>query len=231
VEVAGVDGNLLTLAQPLRFDLPPALHPRIETIAGGDVVRECGIEQLTLVMRRDPAWAKLGVSQPLGWNGPFFQNAVHGFMREVTVVDGDQFVGTAASKNVTVSNVKAIWTGLPEPRVPPRGISLRSSSHDILVENLNVDPRYWFKIRLEGSGVVLSRVTGPLRYLAGRATDSLLTDVTVLSPNPRAPHPDALGGERVVGWGLHRGKPPEVPGSAVPNLYEAQQRLGPGRPR
>jgi hypothetical protein len=137
------------------------------------------------------------------------------------VLDGDQLFGATASKNLTFARIKAVSSGWPEAHVNPRGFSIRSASHDVLVEDVEVDRRYWFKARLEGSGMALSRVAGRLRSLTGRAVDSVLTDLTVLSPKPLDPSPEALTGERVIGWRINLGQaaPP-----STPNLYEAQRR-------
>jgi hypothetical protein len=218
VEVAAVDGSTVTLRQPLRFDLPLALHPRLEGLPEESVIRECGLERMTLVMRRDGA--DRGSIESVGWNGPFFQDAFHGFMREVTVVGSDQTFGAVASKNLTIARVKASASGPPEatPPASPRGFTIRASSHDVLVEDVELDPRYRFRARLEGSGIALSRVTGRLQPLTGRAVDTVLTDLS--GWRPPASSSDVLTGERVIGWRITDGGP-----AAPGNLHDLQRGL------
>jgi Pectate lyase superfamily protein len=219
VEVAAIAGKQVTLAQPLRFDLPLSLHPRLERIPEKQILRECGLEHMTLVMRRDQSWTGLtGVSEPFGWNGPFFQGALHGFARDLTLVDVDQAFTTATSKNITFSDLTIRVATTPGAQVERRGFATRASSHDVLVDRMDVDPRYRFKIRVEGSGHALSRITGHLDWLSGIATDTAITDLTV--PGARKPLP-ALAGKRVVGWRLDAGERP----AALPNLLDAERAL------
>jgi hypothetical protein len=224
VEIAAIDGNLVTLKQPLRFDLPLALHPRLQSVEEG-MIRDCGLERMTLVMKRDPRWAKLGIAPSFGWNGPFFQDTLHGFAREVTVVDADEIFGTAASKSITFSDVKAVLT--TEERQEVRGFAVRAASHDVLIERLEAEPGYVLRARLEGSGIALSRMRARLRSLYGRATDTVLTDLTLLERPTGKASPEALRGERVIGWRIRFDDAEQPPddGPAAPNLYEAQHRL------
>jgi hypothetical protein len=225
VEIAAVEGRRVTLRQPLRFDLTRALNPRLRASREADLVRDSGIERMTLVMRRDRQWDALGVVDVHGWNGVFFQGALHGFARELVVIDGQQAAGTASSKNVTLSDISLESTGVREAAAFPRGIALGSASHDVLVERVDVDPRYWFRLRIEGSGHAVSRVRGSLRWIGGPSAESVLTDLTVLNPRPN--DLGAPPGLRVVAWGIRYDRPDALPQTAEPaNLYEAQRQLG-----
>ncbi len=69
VEIAAVSGLTLSLRQPLRFDLRVGWNARLLSI--GDTIRESGIENVTVVMKRDYKWsfAANHLLEP-GWNGP-----------------------------------------------------------------------------------------------------------------------------------------------------------------
>jgi hypothetical protein len=224
VEIAAVEGRRVTLEQPLRFDVPLALGPRLRASREADLLRDSGIERMTLVMQRDRQWDGLGLVDVHGWNGVFFQEALHAFARELVVIDGHQAAATAAAKNVTLSDIALRSTGVQEGAVFPRGIAVRSASHDVLVERVDVDRRYWFRLRIEGSGHAVSRIRGPLRWVGGPSADALLTDITVLD------HPaDAIAappGLRIAAWGIQRAAPGPLPLPEPPNLYEAQRLLG-----
>jgi hypothetical protein len=210
VEVAAIEGDTVRLRQPLRFDLPLSLHPRIEVFAEDAIVSECGLERMTIVMRRGPE-----PEASAGWNGPFFQDAFHGFARDLTVVDADQVFGAVASKNLSFTGIAATSSG--EGLRAPR-FAVRRSSHDVLVADLRLEGPPGWRARLEGSGLALSRITGRLRALMGRAVDTILTDVAV---DASADSPEALAGVRVLGWRLDRTQ------ASSRNLYDAERGLLP----
>ena len=218
VEVAAVDGRTVTLAQPLRFDAPLELRPHLHGVQPDGLVRDVGIEHLGLVMRPRP----IGPGQPVGWNGVFFQNAVHAFARDLTIVDCDLALGSVSAKNLSLTDVDVVSRSLPPDRPPFRALALRSWSHDVLVERVQIGPP-WSGLNLEGTGFVLSRVRGRFDRLAGFAIDALLTDV-LQEPVPEE-RPESLRGLRVVGWNLRtEGEEASALPSAVPaNLYEAQK--------
>jgi hypothetical protein len=213
VELAKVDGARVTLAQPLRFDLPPGGRAHLHHLVGEGLLREVGVERLTMVMRRQGG-------DSFGWNGPFFQNTVHGFVREVTVIDADLGGATAGAKNITIADLALTVAAAPADH-RHRGVALRALSHDVLVEGLDMDPRRFWGISLEASGVVVSRARGDLGYVNGFAVDSVLTEIT------RAPGTTvgAARGRRFVGWNLGELVPDGIPA----NLHAAQARLGQGQ--
>jgi hypothetical protein len=238
VEIAAVAGDAVTLAQPLRFDLPAALHPHLHAVRAEGVIRDVGIERLSLIMRRQPP--PPGLAEPFGWNGPFFQLAVHAFARDLTVVDSDLGVLALSSKNLTVSDVDLLASAAPPAPAATstpsqHAVTLRAHSHDVLVERVRFDPRRWRGLRIEGTGVVLSKTVGCLGHLRGPLLESVLTE-TLDVPCPPAALEDAgaavLLGQRVVGWNLRAQASPDAraAGHVPPNLYEAQKALRLRRP-
>jgi hypothetical protein len=238
VEITRIDGNMVSLAQPLRFDVPPAMvtgdgpAPMLQALPAGQTIRDVGVEQLTMVMQRQRPWAgTVQLAEPFGWNGPFFLNTVHGFARQVTVVNGDLGMGTVASKNISLEDVQLRSDGLPAGLTPHRALAIRAQSHDVLVHGLSMDQR-WVGVRVEGSGFVLSRGRGRFGEMTGRAVDTVLTELTEVGEGQPADSGSLAGsGERLVGWNLRRrGPAPEDrPAQLAPgvpsNLYEAQRRL------
>jgi hypothetical protein len=218
VEIAAVSGNTLTLAQPLRFDLPG--HAHLHLAQPDALVRDVGVERLTLVMRREPA--PPGLAEPFGWNGLFFQNVLHAFAREVTVIDGDVAVASVATKNLSVTDLDVVAQSL-RPGRPNRGaMTLRGQSHDVLLERVTFDSRHWSGLGLEGSGFAVSRARGRFEVLGGYAVDSVLTEIVNVGR-------EAVGGapgERLVGWNLRKeGGSAPAWSDAPANLYEAQKAL------
>ena len=247
VEISSIHGNIVSLAQPLRFDVggDEARTPYLQGIPRGTLIRDVGVERLTLVMRRQgdegrggqDAWRKLGLAQPFGWNGLFFLNTVHGFARQITVVDGDLGAATVGSKNVTLEELQLRAEKLPADMQPHRGLAIRAESHDVLVDRVRMDRR-WTGVRVEGSGFVLSRAQGLLTPLNGRPVDAVLTEITDVGGAASATTgTGTVLGHRVVGWNLRAGgdetnaaraiEPRMADGQAAPprNLYDAQKRL------
>ncbi len=147
VAIAAVSGLTVSLRQPLRFELRAGWNPRLLSI--GDTIRESGIENVTVVMKRDYKWsfAANHLLEP-GWNGPWFNNAVDCFVRGVTVVDPDTAFGTSASKNVTFTDIELAASG-PERIDHHHGTTTREYSNDILFEHFKITSKPWHGINVE----------------------------------------------------------------------------------
>jgi hypothetical protein len=148
VRVEAIDGNSVTLHQPLRFDLRAEWDPTLVTM--GDTIHESGIENMTLELERDYTWttAESHAHEP-GWNGPWFNGAVDCFLRAVTVIDPDVGLGVAASKNVTLSDFK-LESSSAERSLYHHGTTMRMASHDVLFENFVIDNQPYHGINVEG---------------------------------------------------------------------------------
>ena len=147
VEVAAVAGREVTLRQPLRMDLRTAWNPRVTKM--GDVLKNVGLETMTLTFERDYTWSfnQWHIEEP-GWNGPWFNNVIHGFARDLTLVDADAGPGVAAAKNVTIQDV-LLRASKPELAAHHHGTTARVYSHDILFRNINIESRPYHGLNVE----------------------------------------------------------------------------------
>jgi len=157
VEVVEATENSLTFYQPLRFDLRPEWNPRL--IVVGSLVRESGIENMTLRFMRDFTWKKSENHHlDRGWNAPFFNNAVHCWLRDVTMVDMENGPGIASSKCITLTGF-TLKASSPERMQHHHGTTTRSSSFDNLISDFRIESMPLHGLNVEGmsSGNVWSR--------------------------------------------------------------------------
>ena len=162
VEIAAVSNNVITLRQPLRMDLRAAWNPRIRSV--GPVLRECGLENLTIQLTRNYQYnySQHHNKEP-GWNGPWFNNAIHCFVRGVTVIDPDNGFLVSAVKNVTFTDVRLDFTSAAR-RAHHHGTVCRASTHDCLWENFTIatEPRHGIHVESFSAGNVWSK--GVMNY-------------------------------------------------------------------
>lgn len=141
VQVDGVEGNKVTLRQPLRVPLRAQWEPVIMSM--GDLIKESGVENLTIELEKDyesdygnSNWRNANHNKEKGWNGIYVNNAVNCFARNVTVYDAEMGAGTAASKNITFSGIKI--HGKDKKKSAHHGLTCRVQSQDILFENFEL---------------------------------------------------------------------------------------------
>ncbi|MDR1283138.1 MAG: hypothetical protein LBK99_20300 [Opitutaceae bacterium] len=156
VEITAINDRTLTLRQPLRFDLRPQWTTRVHL--PGATIRESGIENLTVRLLRDYAWTPGIHNQEPGWNGPWFNQAIHCWLRGVTVIDSDNGPGVAASKCVTLTDF-TVEASRPELQPQHHGSSCRASSADCLFSNFTITshPLHGINVEQFSSGNVWSR--------------------------------------------------------------------------
>lgn len=128
VEISAVDGDRVTLAQPLKLDLRAEWEPRLQSL--GPAVRDAGIEDLTIEMRLTEQQPHL---QDKGFNGPCFQAALDCWARNVHVENSDQGFGMTSCKSVTLENVSV------GGRQRHHSYFCRVQSHDNLIRNFAID--------------------------------------------------------------------------------------------
>lgn len=156
VEVVGVDGHTIELRQPLRFDVRPEWNP--ELLKLGDTIRESGIENLTLRFQRRHQWVSDGHNMYPGWNGPWFNGAIHCWLRGVTLINVDNGPGVSASKCVTITDFR-LEADRPEMMAHHHGTTCRNRSHDCLFSDFEILSRPLHGLNTEqlSSGNVWSR--------------------------------------------------------------------------
>jgi hypothetical protein len=157
VEIAAVSNNVVTLRQPLRMDVRAAWNPRIR--AAGAVLRECGLENLTIRLARDYEYIyALHHNKEPGWNGPWFNNAIHCYVRGVTVVDPDSGFLVSAAKNITFTDIELDFSA-PNRRAHHHGTVARAGTHDCLWERFHIasEPRHGIEVESFSAGNVWSK--------------------------------------------------------------------------
>lgn len=173
VEIAEVNGTTVTLRQPLRIDIRPEWQVRFAPL--GSHVRESGIEHLTLRMVPHNAGKHL---TDKGWNGVYFNRALHCWVRDVAIEHSDNAVIHAAAKNTTVTGL--LITGGKHHHAT----ALRVSSHDNLITDFRIESRPTHGINTEylSTGNVWSKgvmLHGAFDSHRAMSFESLRTDITI----------------------------------------------------
>jgi hypothetical protein len=140
VEVAAVDGNRVTLRQPLRLDARSAWSPKLHPI--GQHVHDSGVEQLTIQM--NPASPVLPHLQDAGFNGICFETSVNCWARDVVLKDCENALGTECSKCITATGIKVMG------RQTHLSFWCRKLSHDCLFTDFRLDAPSTHGINMEG---------------------------------------------------------------------------------
>ena len=137
--VESVNGNQLTLREPLRFDCRTAWDPEVRI--PGDLRRNVGIADMTVQMERDYEWVRSDHhNKEVGWNGVAFSDTIDGFLDNVRFLDVDGLaVCLSYAKNVTVSDVTVDSTGPTRHR--HHHSFFIANSADCLVRNFTVNSR------------------------------------------------------------------------------------------
>ena len=216
VEIAAVQGNQVTLKQPLRIDVRPEWKVRFVEI--GSIISEAGVEDLTIQCHA-PATHKHLTNE--GHNGVYVNRAFNCFVSNVEIRSAENGVNVASSKNVTISNVN--FTG---PEQHHHSLACRVSSHDILFEHFDVDGPARVKHGINTEWLSSGNVWRDGKMKKGtfdshRAVsfDSIRTDITLTND---ADGPGGAGeagpflGKRVVHWNIVvENSPRKVPGEFV----------------
>ncbi len=173
VEIAEIDGNKVTLRQPLRIDIRPEWQVRFAPL--GSHVRESGIERLTLRMVPHDAGKHL---TDRGWNGVYLNRTLHCWVRDVTIENSDNAVIHAAAKHTTVSGLHV--TGGKHHHAT----ALRVSSHDNLITDFRIEsqPKHGINTEYLSTGNVWSRgvmLHGTFDSHRAMSFESVRSDITV----------------------------------------------------
>jgi hypothetical protein len=211
VEIAKIDGGKVTLKQPLRIDIRPEWKVRFEPL--GPVVREVGVEKLTLRM---PAKEKLNGKhlQYPGWNGLYLNRALHCWVRDVTLDNVDNGLIHSAAKNTTITGLKV--TG----RDCHHATALRVGSHDNLITRFEIAAKCFHGINTEylSTGNVWSKGLmhhGTFDSHRAMSFEFLRTDIDVKANDGRPGGAGGAGpllGARVVHWNCRVGGGGKEPG-------------------
>lgn len=198
VEVATSEPGRVTLRQPLRFDVRPEWRPRL--VETGPVIRECGVESLTIRMENAPLSAHL---ENPGWNGIYFENAWDCWARDVVVENADNGIGTAASKCITIDGFTI------SGRAAHHATFCRRSSHDILWTRFRITCKPHHGLNVEGlsAGNVWSSGDlehGTLDSHRALPFENVRTDLRIINDGVHGGSGDAgpLFGARFAHWNI-----------------------------
>lgn len=207
VEIAAFDPatTTVTLRQPLRFDVRAGWAPAIRRM--GPLLHESGIENLTLRFKRAYTWTPDKHHREAGWNAPYFNNAIHCWLRDVTMIDVDNGPNLTSAKCVTLTRF-SIEASRPETATHHHGTVTRSSSHDNLISDFLIKSQPWHGCNIENlsTGNVWSHGMlehGVFDSHRREPFENIRTDVTlVANDGEHGGNGGPLMGARFVNWNI-----------------------------
>lgn len=173
VRVKAVDGNTLTLAQPLRIDIRSEWSP---TMYAAPFLSEVGVEKLQIKFPDDVEYA--GHLNEPGYNGiTFAGGVVDGWVSDVAIVNSDNGVlPDPWSKNLTLTDIQLLG------REGHHGFNLNNAS-DILSQRIHVgaDFVHAFTVDHKTNGSVFRQCTADhlmeLDHHRDASFENLFTDI------------------------------------------------------
>ncbi len=203
VEITAVDGNEVTLAQPLRVDVRPEWD--VAFFDPGELLTDAGIENLTIEL---DARDELVHNQGLGWNGIYVNRAWNCWVRDVTVRNGECGIHVSGAKNVSLLDTKI--TG-DRPMHHP--YTVRSQSQDILTDGFEIDVKaqvmHGINIESRAAGSVWTRgVMNAGTFDSHRSLpfDYVRTDIDVANTDDSWPggskKANPYTGRRATNWNI-----------------------------
>lgn len=148
VSITAIEGDVITLAQPLRFDLRGEWSARLRPVA--EVITESGVRDMSIALARQTTYdASIDHNREVGWNGVLLENALHCFVSHVNVIDAENGIGVVASKNVTL-RAFSIQASDSMREAQHHGTVTRLFSNDVLVEDFAITARPLHGINVEG---------------------------------------------------------------------------------
>lgn len=204
VEIAEVNGREITFRQPLRTDVRTEWNPQVLPL--GDTIRESGIETMTLRFNRRHTWESAGHNLYPGWNGPWFNVAIHCWMRDVTLVNADNGPGVSAAKCITLADFR-LEADRDEMLPHHHGTTCRSDSHDILFRDFEFRTRPLHGLNTEqtSTGIVWSRgimAHGTFDTHRNLPFDNIRTEIVLNNDGHHGGTGGPAMGARFVHWNI-----------------------------
>jgi PKD repeat protein len=221
VEIADVQGDQVTLAQPTRLSILPEYgvtfkrmgpHAQADVSYGGrfqasgPVVEKAGVEDMTLLM--DNTRETYSYNNGDGWNGLFFNRAYNCWARNVEILNAETPVNVSSAKNISIVDV-SIFSPYQSKYISTN----RVLSHDVLYDGFSVTNTGLLSngINTEwlSSGNVWTRMDlqkGTFDSHRMMSFDFLRTDIVL--DNPDESRPGGAGdagpftGRRAVHWNV-----------------------------
>lgn len=212
-QIERIDGTKVTFKKPLRLD---ATVGNVHIGTTSPFISEIGIEGITIQF---PLTEYAGHHREEGYNGLMLRSVVHGWVRDLEVVNADNGVILGGSSNCTVTDFKL------SGRRNHHGTVMRFLSHDNLIQSFRIESQPIHGINTEGlssgnvwrDGVMLY---GTFDYHRMMSFDSVRTNITVNNTGGsggNGTHGPGVG-RRICHWNIRvtNGKPNSI---AVPALF------------
>ncbi|NNC38909.1 MAG: right-handed parallel beta-helix repeat-containing protein [Hyphomonadaceae bacterium] len=126
-EILAVSGNTVTISDPLLHNISEDLPAQFSS---WDHITNVGIEDLHLSFPNSPYF---GHHMERGYNGIYLTSVFNGWVRDVSVHNGDTGILTYNSANVTISNIETTGDRRAHYSVHAGNV------HNMLVQNLTVN--------------------------------------------------------------------------------------------
>lgn len=126
-EILSIDGNEVMISDPLLHNISEALPAQF---ARWDHMENVGIEDLHISFPDSPSF---GHHMERGFNGIYFTSVFNGWVRDVSVHNGDTAILTYNSANVTISNIETTGKRRGHYSVHAGNV------HNMIVKNLTVN--------------------------------------------------------------------------------------------
>ncbi|MEM1184226.1 MAG: glycosyl hydrolase family 28-related protein [Planctomycetota bacterium] len=204
--IEAINGNQVTLREPLRFDARPGWDPEIRRPTV--LRREVGVADLTIQFLRDYEYTDDLHGKEPGFNGIYFNDTINGFVDNVHVIDcGALGVFVQRSKNITVSGLVIDATGA-DREYHHHGVGYANST-DCLMEEIEIRsrPRHGLYVGNFSVNNVFSRATmqaGTFDYHRRLPYANVYTEIDIVN-NGRAGGNAASGpemGARHAHWNV-----------------------------
>ncbi|MCC5806078.1 MAG: fibronectin type III domain-containing protein [Opitutales bacterium] len=237
VRIARIEGNLVTLDQPLRLRTRAKWEVAFETM--GEIISESGVEDLTIELTSAPNLPDAH-SHDVRHNALYLTKTVNCWVRNVDIVNAQNGIMTRSTKHIELRDVRI----LGDVRLH-HGISV-VRGHDNLITDFVMEPRISHGISIEdmASGNVFRRGNMGLGTDSGGGSfdshrymsfDILRTDIHVLNSIGRPGGNNNTGplvGRRVVHWNI-RGNTGDNNGEWVnhPDAHSSGALVGVHGPR
>lgn len=126
-EILAIDGNVVTISDPLLHDISSAIPAQFSP---WDHITNVGIEDLHISFPDAPSF---GHHMERGYNGIYLTSVFNGWVRDLTVHNADTGILSYNSANVTISNIET--TGKRKAHYSVHA----GNVHNMLVKNLTVN--------------------------------------------------------------------------------------------
>ncbi|MEM7755760.1 MAG: glycosyl hydrolase family 28-related protein [Planctomycetota bacterium] len=204
--IESINGNQITLREPLRYDARPEWDPEIHRPR--DLRKEVGVADMTIRFDRDYEWTDEDHNREPGFNGVCFNSVVNGFASNLRITDsGGLAVFLQRSKNVTVTDIIVDSTG-PDRIRHHHAVGIANSA-DCLIQDVEVRtrPRHGLYVGNFAVNNVYSRIdmdAGTFDYHRRLPYANVYTEIDIIN-NGRAGGAAASGppmGGRHVHWNV-----------------------------